>query len=132
MTEQEILEGNRLIAEFLGWREEGEDHWPVKDSHYNPEGYDGFGLIGFKFYDNWQWLMPVCKKIMDMIRVENFQTVFWFNTNQYRDETYEKSVEIIGAIMSFDIERTYYAVVQFIKWYNETIKKNDGSSMSVA
>ena len=66
MTDKEIIEGNKLIAEFMGLNYED----VVKDIWYNYQqlGYRNSDFMNFpenyKFYhSSWDWLMPVVEKI---------------------------------------------------------------------
>lgn len=50
MNDQEIIEGNKLIAEFMGM---GEKFLPMDYEHEN----------GVRYHSSWDWLMPVVEKI---------------------------------------------------------------------
>ena len=73
MTEQEILIGNKIIAEFLGF--------PVSESHWwhHPNIHFKLGAINSSltqemchFHENWGYLMPIVEKIED-IEVDGFK-----------------------------------------------------------
>ena len=58
MTDQQIIDNNKLIAEFMGYRHKGK---PM-----------AFMAINYKklYHKDWNWLMPVVEKmnkIMDII-----------------------------------------------------------------
>lgn len=115
MNKEEILDGNKLIAEFMGlsyctkYTYEG---W-YKNSEYNNRICDFDGL---KYNTLWDWLMPVVEKIESLsvlysveiirktcvVRVDS-NTIF----SMYYKEDRNK------------IKSTWLAVVEFIKWYNK-------------
>ena len=136
MTKEEIIEGNKLIAEFLGWSLKsypshikspfhGRSVWwsePSSDGKTRGfAGYEGEEL----FYDSWEMLMLVVEKI-SCIRFpgeehtwetpyprtfgmlsEEKETVFMVRFNRYSVHT-SKSL----------IEATWMGVIEFIKSYN--------------
>lgn len=63
MSEQEIIEGNKLIAKFLYrhlYEDDGIDSW-IEES-----GKVLFYLEDAKYHSSWDWLMPVVSKIGKM------------------------------------------------------------------
>lgn len=116
MTTEEIVEGNRLIAEFMGYkqRENGGLFW----------GNDGLGGLypkDLKYHSSWDWLMPVVEKIINSNCSSAELCGEWYlNSSKYsfsmlNDQT--NSCE--GNSKNSLIEATWLAVVEFIKWYNE-------------
>lgn len=60
MTEQEILEGNILIAEFMGWEVQKD----IKNLWYSNNGSESISRpSSMEFHSSWSWLMPVVEKI---------------------------------------------------------------------
>lgn len=110
-------EGNKLIAEFMGWRKSGIHGWlpPNKEDSW---AYGKDSIL--KYHFSWDWLMPVVEKIgkhkyhdgetayprtFGMLSPEQKYMVR-FNRNQlFEGETL--------------IEATYDACVDFIKWDKE-------------
>ena len=116
MTTEEIVEGNRLIAEFMGYkqRENGGLFW----------GNDGLGGLypkDLKYHSSWDWLMPVVEKIQhleDELPVKiDFQIHLLGAVELYID--YKR----VFAMTAFEpgtlINAVYEAILEFIKWYNE-------------
>jgi hypothetical protein len=146
MTKQEeIIEGNKLIAEFM---------YPNAKEEYASgeiEIEDGLfkkGMLIFGHYDqmryhmSWDWLMPVVEKIENIdIRNNGYDfpkvkflgdcvEIFAYAT--YRGKTiYWKNWHSINGTNHPHVNQTdsklkavYIAVVEFIKWYNKN-KNND-------
>lgn len=87
-------ENNKLIAEFMGYRFD-EDGQLLKDEY-------GF-WVDAQFDSSWNQLIPVIAKI------------------NLRDYTYKGEVlqdTVNTNLLDGDINRTYYDVIEFIKWYN--------------
>ena len=126
MNQQEITEGNRLIAEFMGFKPDESDrffltkqferfyeydtgHFRAQTTFYGPE------LI---FHTSWDWLMPVVEKIQgidpemngyEFILYKNDTVLCIFDgTGIYHSKT--TSDKITG---------TWEVVVKFIEWYNK-------------
>ncbi len=119
---------NKLIAEFMSI--------PVinETSGIITPMYKAVGLGGWcredelKYNLRWDWLMPVVEKIEDLVTMEALPTfagqpfsveVGAYGVQVTADNGLTKTPfkKIAGKLSK--IERTYKAVVQFIKWYNE-------------
>ena len=115
MTQEEILEGNKLIAEFMGIKiiqsRYGCNH-PLVTCPY-PD------YSNLKYHSSWDWLMPVVEKIENDLQ-DSFN-VDIINKNQC--EIVRNGNEFIcgygfETIYHSKIKAVYYSVVEFIKWYN--------------
>lgn len=119
MTQEEILENNKLIGKFLGAK------FIDDDSKMFPEGY--YIISNFKhsdfpydpydweFHNNWNWLMDVVAKCTEIGYSGNID---------FEDKVYIKWEELFGnnlsgAFLGNHIDEVYLAVVEFIKWYNK-------------
>lgn len=129
MIEQEIIDGNKLIAEFMVYGEHG--LWSYGDNakeRISKDAHDGT----LKYHSSWDWLMPVVEKIAKL-EVEKEKVVTNGNES-YFDSYYPRTFAMVNAatqqfmvrINRFAlhesnslIEATFSAVVEFIKWYNE-------------
>ena len=111
-----IEENNVLIADFSGWQKSNGVHydtphtqWKWQSSWLSGEGFDTtneFLESELKFNKSWDWLMPVVSKCYEYGELDN----------HYREE-------IIASLSGvIDIEDTYNAVVDFVKWYNDNNK----------
>ena len=133
MKKQEILEGNKLIAEFIGFFLT--DKRKRKDQIYHTTGKPFIGKacvvynhspepeIEYKstfrcsemlFHSSWDWFIPVVKKLWNMENPfdedENYDN--WL-------EFQEKQIVLIANLEEFDILIEYKEVVEFLKWYNK-------------
>lgn len=125
MTEAEIIEGNTLIAHFMGMELE------VIDGHsvtYEWVPMQPNGNWCFKdpppFNKNWLWLMPVVEKI-NTIFIHNYGEmgvyIKPFTCYIGSDETDPVIITTSGNYPKL-IEMVWSAVVTFIRWYNQNSK----------
>ena len=124
MTKEEILEGNKLIAEFMGgtfknisskdiavsWvsihMKDDDVNFQEEDYPEKPHNGSCWKFNELKYHSSWDWLMPVVEKI---------------------EKTYAY-VDIKGCAVNIStivetsaptkIEAVYMACVEFIEWYN--------------
>lgn len=115
MTEEEIINGNKLIAGFMGiklennWRD-GYDYALQHVYGFNDEYYDCRLASNLGFHSSWDWLMPVVEKIW---AITGCRTLFYFEANE--------KLTIYSNIQSSDAKiEIWSAVIEFIKWYNES------------
>jgi hypothetical protein len=131
MTQKEIIQNNRLIAEYIGWKfiEENE----TVQAYYNntlewvdtPVFLNNIFLKGFTFHSNWEKLTPVLELIRETREINIYiQSYSQLNicTIYSREDMFEhrghsnytQGEEIITAV--------YIAVVEYIKWLNHNLK----------
>ena len=102
-------EGNKLIAEFMGSSfktyKKGHIRKNTVTVCYFDDGMSpfsgGVSIENLKYHASWDWLMPVVFRIIDLRHVYP-----------------EKRQRVFDSI-SPKIEKTWLAVCEFIKWYNE-------------
>ena len=148
MKTNEILNGNKLIAEFMGlsyctkYQYEG---WYKNHEH----NYRICGFDGLKYHSSWDWLMPVVEKI-EQLGAQTFDdigvTVYSYfeirnihvNLHWSKDHGYQLFLEVIPKWMNSSnggiakkkirinvdkdcskIEAVWLACVEFIKWHNK-------------
>lgn len=114
MTDQEIIQNNRLIADFMGtklgvdlysWRIGCTE--PLREEHLN-------------YHASWGWLMPVVEKIESLgfdSRICGNNSDGGFLCDFVDVENNEASCKVS---YSSKIEAVYLTVVDFIKWQNES------------
>lgn len=105
MKNQEIIENNRLIAEFMGFNTSPSGelyHVVINNNHL---GY--FHPATMLFHNSWDWLMPVIDKITSLDEY-----------SKYVD--YTSSMVDSGGIFinTRFISVTHEQVIDFIKWHN--------------
>ena len=132
MSEQEIFLGNKLIAEFMGLEKNDFGYWVNKDYLFDAQ----LKLFDFelKFYSSWDWLMPVVEKIESLIflnKLLDFTTDEEWSVNVSIEldvciiHHEDRNEHLFMPIISFKegkIKATWFAVVEFIKWYNSCQK----------
>jgi len=136
MSTQEIIEGNEAISDFmdlkpLEWISDFGDKmkiWVNKKTEITE--YDEPEL---KYHSSWDWLMPVVEKI-ESIHDEHhgyFGVHISSNSCSIQGTNLWKAIEensSYGSVYMSDpnaifptkIESTWYNIVEFIKWYNQT------------
>ena len=138
MTQEEIIEGNKLIAEFMyPHRDKRRKDYPFPFPVIEivpAEDIIGYGKVSegeikhhsgipnmMKYHSSWDWLMPVVEKIENM--------GFWFNikknhvTIAWDNKGNHDSNMIHSEFGDFTkIERVWSCIVAFIKYHNERNK----------
>lgn len=122
MENNEVIEGNKLIAEFFG-NKQSEKHFKISEFGHNKTGFFGWRDEGastiykdvfmdyeLQFHKSWDWLMPVYKKFIDLPFSENSMQAI---RNNY-------SVRINAAICAVDIKEAHRHLTNGIKWYKTT------------
>ena len=108
-----ILEGNKIIAEFMGWEV---DEYTGREIDYLVEGQldvypkvvnNWIAFQHMRFHSSWNWLKPVCEKIAQI----NEETT---ETNIIRMPNWE-----FGSLgLESPIDAVYKATVKFIERWN--------------
>lgn len=104
MTEQEILEDDKLIAEFM--------EYYFHAGKFYKKGAKTLGQWFSipKYNISWDWLMPVWCRIRDLR----------FKEMKHEFEHADIKQNCAHAICYRDIQSAYYEIVNAIKWYNTT------------
>lgn len=133
---KEIQEGNRDIIEFMGGRlvpTGGFGHINIfnvffPDGTWFPEHYGDY-------HKSWNRLIPVVEKIESIHDEHHGYFGVYISSNNctiqgtllhlaLNDSSYDYVyMSDPNAIFSTKIESTWYNVVQFIRWYNQNLKK---------
>lgn len=122
MKKEEILEGNKLLAEFMGnefthggivsFKYSSGESFPLSGRDFNAELIEDeiqqelyeFGstleIEVVNFHSSWGWIMPVVRKILD-----------YCSENDEMDRYYL----VIDNIP--DIQSVFQSCVEFAKWY---------------
>lgn len=136
MDREKIIEGNKLIAEFLGWKKETKMfQWKEREVYLSDWDllentvYDGMCPADrLEFHTSWDWLMPVVMKIEAMRYnpktglYDGLLNQFMKETSSYSNDWYWEGNIFVTVIT--DMNDMYKRVIQFIKWYNYKQEKN--------
>lgn len=106
---------NCLIADFMGW------------IHHNDPEYDLYEMGNLKFSTSWDCLIPVVEKIksldyrvyMHLLPACSLDTSVCDIACMRMDDIPHPSFACSAETL---IEATYKAVIEFINYYNKTIK----------
>ena len=119
-----IEEGNKLIAEFMGyiWEEKYNGYykpnpkWTVNGKVKSwIEKIDGESSL--KYHSSWDWLYPVIKKISDYVLFTDF------GDEPTLTEVIEKWKPVANALENVkDTPEIFLHAVEFIKFYNKNNK----------
>ena len=101
--QEDIMRGNQIIAEFMGWNIKSPTTIPT-DLHLSNLELDNGNIIELKYHTSWDWLMPVANEI---IKSRDEQNADWDLTN------------LKYALQTTNIEYVYKAVVEFINENNK-------------
>lgn len=133
MENNAVEEGNKIIAEFCGFkRNDGYSGDMARLKHWNIGPYGWFDDEHLEYHSNWSWLMPVVEKI------ETMHTEF---DGYFGVHICSNGCSIAGTRLNTSIENPHYAyfndvthesklsstwicVVQFIKWYSQLQAEN--------
>lgn len=115
MSKQEILEGNKIIAEFMGlinYKGTTQDlcEYPWKGVNKR-----------LKYHSSWDWLMSVVEKI-NTLGIDNFGnpcfTIFSNKALVYDNDSNGHFINYTPDDGKL-IDAVWLTVVEFIKWYNK-------------
>ena len=125
-----IIENNKLIAEFMGVFDKilstGNIHsWSDAPFYYTTEDTREKVIKNIskysKYSKDWNWLMQVVEKIENLSK--EGETYMFSITKFSARVTYKGSRIVDLPIDNTKIEAVYNACVEFIKWYNKQNKK---------
>lgn len=126
MTQQEILEGNKLIVQFMcvkNVREYQTKRNPNIIDLVIAEDEDGYidyveGINYILYHSDWNQLMPVVEKIESLgtgyVMMENNKCEIVITLDNQGKKHFSNRF-----IQNTKLESVYEGVVEFIKWYNE-------------
>ena len=111
---ENILENNRLIAEFLGQKSDKYEFPQFGYMNTKGDFITEFNDSQLKFHKDWNWLMEAVEKI------ESKGFDIFINTCVCRivDVGEDRFEDIECFVNNNKKQAVYKAVVEFIKWYN--------------
>jgi len=126
MENDEIIEGNKLIAEFMGgkFRKSKDKNTLNKYFDLKDKGYFYYENE-IRYHTSWDWIMPVVDKIEQKgCIVEISYSLVCMCRICVIGQKHENTFNIIndnnGGLEP--IIAIYKSVVEFIKWYNQNTK----------
>ena len=150
MTTEEALEGNKLIAEFMGYsyyphtREETLPGWRKEKSHPKISGtYLARVHKNLDYHRSWEWLMTAVEKIESLDLSEemysweedeevryNFEGISveienrrcWIYLNLQLDPMFTINTKTFNEEYPTKIEATFRSVCEFVEWFNKRKK----------
>lgn len=120
------LEKNKVIATFMGAREDDFDEWGIGWSFPQKEWYmprQAPNADELRYHDSWDWLMPVVEKIEGMdLSVSITPTEI-----EIRDHKgiYKECIQVDRwrrSASTRKLEAVYRSVYVFLRWYNRRKK----------
>ena len=121
-----IVENNKLIAEFMGWKENKDMEVKLTSggiTYYFQKNDEACIPETMCYHSDWNWLMKVVEKIHSM---QSYGVIINPNGTYIQDEDDKlicitfKNEEVNGEIISSsNIEATFNCCAEFVKWYNE-------------
>jgi hypothetical protein len=123
MTQEQIIEGNKLIAEFMGafysTSDQPNPYWVGV-----PDNGQYLGTHRLQYHSSWDWLMPVVERIEGLHSILEHKYINVRITQGYVViEGAHKEILFNTSIEGSKIKATWLAVVEFIKWYNKQKEK---------
>ena len=116
---KEVLEGNKLIAEFMGCDVSFQDSIAKLPDTYFPirikriKGGNKLPLEWLKFHKSWNWLMPVVSKANQYFFLD-CEGIGGFDIEYMMGES-----ELGHHLKTGNIEHVWDIMIRFIKWYNK-------------
>jgi len=111
MTDKEILENNKLIANFY------DTYLTVKYITTTVQQHIS-NYKDLRFHESWDWLMPVIIKIEKLGFSVDTKYCHCIIINGLNCDKYIN----INTLKESKIKAVYEAIIKFIKWYNEKNK----------
>jgi hypothetical protein len=117
MTEKEILEGNKIIAEFMGEKVVGSNkEWVDIEFQGKP--------LTAHYQESWDWLLPVYKKLGTDLKklssdIKSYKGCSWVSKQATLKHIDDCDAVIRCEIWGVRIMDTFNGIVETIKWYNK-------------
>lgn len=117
---ENILENNKLIAEFMGFKLQNNPNERFYKNYFTQaNGVWGNRIEILHFDSDWNWLMEVVEKIESsgyLVKMAGKIVIIDNKSNNKDYISFESSQEVTK------IEAVYKACVTFIEWYNKQNK----------
>lgn len=126
MTQEQILEGNKLIAEFMGATYQPEiknrcwfpTNQPMKIYEFNEQnqGMSGYyGLEEMGYHSSWDWQIPVWEKIGHLMQQYVSKDEVPISAMQEYNRLCDKYE---SAVFTNNPQKGFQTLLESITWYN--------------
>lgn len=106
---KDIIEGNKLIAEFMQMKENSLG-WEIPGSFQCQ--WTNCELTDFRFHTSWDWQVPVYSKIMQKVYGLDVSNLLVQMKFKFYFESYGYATEFN------DIKHGFDMILKAIRWYN--------------
>jgi hypothetical protein len=101
MNKQEILESNKIVAEFMEWQ------------HHEDKEYDEYEMSSLKYQSSWDLLKPAIDKFLNIDITEfDYHVTHLTEFRQIR-------ASLANMTNQHSIQDFYKKLIESIKWYNK-------------
>lgn len=121
MTQQQILEGNKQIALFMGFTESMSKYSIMSQDKIlvYRRGTEIHTDNSLSYHDNWDWIMPVVETIESL----GYSTYMFPRNEITIKENNTISAKNIAKVQHpAKLTAMFEACVQFVNWYNQKSK----------
>jgi len=114
---QEIIEGNKLIAEFDGWeKSDSEVYLGYYTKYKDDDEFYPQRLELMQYHSSWDWLYEPYKKFFSLREFDTVTEGKLYDRSPYFVERLENLQRAWG---SLDIIRAFDELITSINWYNK-------------
>ena len=107
---QTIIEGNKLIAEFMGCKYGNNSIIVISTGELWLPYHGIVGIHNLKYHKSWDWLIPVICQCVNKIGIRTIDECTDYEWNLF--------TTICDMKMTTPIKFAFENVITFIKWYN--------------
>ena len=124
MTNEEIKQGNKVIADFMNVKLEGSER---NGFFYMGEGVPTPFTSHLGYHASWDWIMPVIRKINGLGKeyslaiFKNYVSCTVEKGGKFYKDFSFSHAEYITSEQN-DITAAFKLVVRFVEWYNVNVK----------
>ena len=142
MKKEDIVAGNKIIAEFIGYTYYGHNTttndagWKRKDTPIGKSITEEVGKRnylcrrhdGLRFDNSWDWLLPAYKKLGTELEklsndIKSYKGCSWVSKQATLQHIDDCDSAIRCEIWGVRIIDAFYGIVETIKWYNKNKNK---------
>lgn len=125
--DEEVLEGNKLIAEFMGLvpNPNGDGRTYGINAFYDEDRWLADNWVSLKYHTSWDWLMAVVEKINStVVKDYGHMGVIIYTSTCHINDDYQIIIETTATKEGGIRMCVWEAVVEFVKWYKKQTQKD--------